>query len=82
VESWLDNSKVLEKMKKTNTPEDKQKEIIEMLRSFLMVKYMPKMLEKFRKEFKRPFPISDISLVTSTCKLFDAIFETTTDSLN
>jgi len=40
------------------------------------------MLEKFKKEYKRPFPIVEISLVTSTCKLFDAIFEVTPETLN
>lgn len=33
------------------------------------------MLEVFRKNFKRPLPLTDIALVTTTCKIFDAIFE-------
>lgn len=36
-------------MKKGNIPDDKQREVIEQLRSFLLVKYMPKMLDIFRK---------------------------------
>lgn len=61
-------------MKKGSIPDDKQKEIMELLRSYLMAKYVPKMLDQFKK-FKRPFPISDIALVATTCKIFDAIFE-------
>jgi dynein heavy chain len=75
VEAWIANSKIHEQMKKGNIPQDKQNDAINQLKSFLLVKYMPKMLETFKKSFKRPFPIADIALVTTTCQIFDAIFE-------
>jgi len=38
VEAWLDSCRLLEFMKKGNIPDDKQKEVMELLRSFLLVK--------------------------------------------
>lgn len=62
-------------MKKGNIPDEKQREVIEMLRGYMLTKQMPKMLEMFKRNFKRPFPIADIGLVATTCKMFDAIFD-------
>lgn len=85
VEAWLihPNNKLNEQMKKGNISEDKQKEVTELLRSFLFTKYLPKMLDVFKRSFKRPFPVCDISLVTTTCNIFDAIYDgSSIDRLN
>jgi len=60
-------------MNKCGISEDKKKEILELLKSFFMSKYIPKLLDTFRKSYKRPFPMVDITLVTTTCKIFDAV---------
>jgi len=61
-------------MKAVGISAAKQKEAIDSLRNFVMVKYFPRMLEYCKRNFKRPFPMYDISLVMHTLKIFDAIF--------
>jgi len=79
VESWLEKCVLREQMNKSGVSEDKKKEIIELLKSFFMTKYIPKLLDTFRKSYKRPFPMVDITLVTTTCKIFDAVYKGTTE---
>jgi dynein heavy chain len=79
VESWLEQCSLARDMQAANMDEGKQREVIDTLRNFIVVKYMPKMLEHMKRSFKRPFPMYDISLVMSTLKIFDAIFSLGTD---
>jgi len=44
-------------MKAINVAPAKQKESMDSLRNFLLVKYMPRMLEFCKRNFKRPFPM-------------------------
>lgn len=44
-------------MKAINVAPAKQKESVDSLRNFLLVKYMPRMIEFCKRNFKRPFPM-------------------------
>jgi len=56
-ESWLEKCKLVQDMKAVGISAAKQKEAIDSLRNFLMVKYFPRMLEYCKRNFKRPFPM-------------------------
>lgn len=62
-------------MNKAGFSEDKKKETLDLLKSFFVSKYIPKLLETFKRNYKRPFPMVDITLVITTCQIFDAIFK-------
>jgi len=71
----MDRCRLVEQLKKGGIPQERQTEVLDLLKGFLLTKYMPKMIETMKRSFKRPFPMCDIALVTTTCKIFDAIFD-------